>query len=239
MSTSVLVKPCLMSFGVHALSAIARTAGLGLLYFPAIHSLMLSTCSLKRLVSEGRRRWERGGSKRPAVLGRLGHIHLCNMHLQMNICSAVDKDGSGSDSFQFKFNHFRSLVCNWWNVCAFIVPCVTALFVRVIPSMEGSVVRLPEIIALKKKYKAYLYLDEAHSIGAVGPTGRGVTELFNVNPADVDVMMGTFTKSFGAAGGYLAGKKVSVNPCLISFHFYHSFVIMKMWGACACSRCRQ
>ncbi|XP_005795269.1 serine palmitoyltransferase 3 [Xiphophorus maculatus] len=81
------------------------------------------------------------------------------------------------------------------------------IMVEGIYSMEGSVVRLPEIIALKKKYKAYLYLDEAHSIGAVGPSGRGVTELFNVNPADVDVMMGTFTKSFGAAGGYIAGRK--------------------------------
>lgn len=76
--------------------------------------------------------------------------------------------------------------------------------------MEGSVVRLAEIVALKKKYKAYLYLDEAHSIGAVGPSGRGVTELFGVNPADVDVMMGTFTKSFGAAGGYIAGRKVCI-----------------------------
>lgn len=81
---------------------------------------------------------------------------------------------------------------------------------HLVTSMEGSLVRLPEIVALKKKYKAYLYLDEAHSIGAVGPTGRGVTELFGVNPADVDVLMGTFTKSFGAAGGYIAGKKVSV-----------------------------
>ncbi|TNN74334.1 Serine palmitoyltransferase 3 [Liparis tanakae] len=78
-------------------------------------------------------------------------------------------------------------------------------------NMEGSVVRLAEIVALKKKYKAYLYLDEAHSIGAVGPSGRGVAELFNVNPADVDVMMGTFTKSFGAAGGYIAGKKELVD----------------------------
>ncbi|KAM4729432.1 serine palmitoyltransferase 3 [Anableps anableps] len=85
------------------------------------------------------------------------------------------------------------------------------VMVEGIYSMEGSVVRLPEIIALKKKYKAYLYLDEAHSIGAVGPSGRGVTELFNVNPADVDVMMGTFTKSFGAAGGYIAGKKELVD----------------------------
>ncbi|XP_068424223.1 serine palmitoyltransferase 3 isoform X2 [Clinocottus analis] len=85
------------------------------------------------------------------------------------------------------------------------------IMVEGIYSMEGSVVRLPEIIALKKKYKAYLYLDEAHSIGAVGPSGRGVSELFNVNPADVDVMMGTFTKSFGAAGGYIAGKKELVD----------------------------
>lgn len=93
--------------------------------------------------------------------------------------------------------------------------CLHSLYPLFVPffvtSMEGSVVRLPEIIALKKKYKAYLYLDEAHSIGAVGPTGRGMTELFDVNPADVDVMMGTFTKSFGAAGGYIAGKKVSFN----------------------------
>ncbi|XP_023652034.1 serine palmitoyltransferase 3 isoform X2 [Paramormyrops kingsleyae] len=78
-------------------------------------------------------------------------------------------------------------------------------------SMEGSIVRLAEIVALKKKYKAYLYLDEAHSIGAVGPTGRGVTEHFGVDPSDVDVMMGTFTKSFGAAGGYIAGKKELVD----------------------------
>ncbi|XP_074531193.1 serine palmitoyltransferase 3 isoform X1 [Halichoeres trimaculatus] len=85
------------------------------------------------------------------------------------------------------------------------------IMVEGIYSMEGSVVRLPEIVALKKKYKAYLYLDEAHSIGAVGRTGRGVTELFDVNPADVDVMMGTFTKSFGAAGGYIAGKKELVD----------------------------
>ncbi|KAM6128056.1 LOW QUALITY PROTEIN: serine palmitoyltransferase 3 [Pterocles gutturalis] len=81
------------------------------------------------------------------------------------------------------------------------------ILVEGIYSMEGSIVRLPEIVSLKKKYKAYLYLDEAHSIGAVGATGRGVVEYFGMNPDDVDVLMGTFTKSFGAAGGYIAGKK--------------------------------
>lgn len=60
--------------------------------------------------------------------------------------------------------------------------------------------------------QAYVYLDEAHSIGAVGKTGRGVCELLGVDTADVDIMMGTFTKSFGSCGGYIAGSKV----CLCS-----------------------
>lgn len=82
--------------------------------------------------------------------------------------------------------------------------------------MEGSIVNLPKIVALKKKYKAYLYIDEAHSIGSMGPTGRGVREYFGLDPEDVDVYMGTFTKSFGAAGGYIAGKKVR-KGLLVSF----------------------
>ncbi|KAG8562017.1 hypothetical protein GDO81_015560 [Engystomops pustulosus] len=83
------------------------------------------------------------------------------------------------------------------------------ILVEGIYSMEGSIVRLPEVIALKKKYKAYLYLDEAHSIGALGPNGRGVVDYFGLDPRDVDIMMGTFTKSFGGAGGYIGGSKVS------------------------------
>ena len=74
-------------------------------------------------------------------------------------------------------------------------------------SMEGEMVNLPAIVAIAKRYKAYIYLDEAHSIGAVGATGRGVCEHFGVDPADIDVMMGTFTKSFGAMGGYIAANK--------------------------------
>uniref|UniRef100_A0A673N0U0 serine C-palmitoyltransferase n=1 Tax=Sinocyclocheilus rhinocerous TaxID=307959 RepID=A0A673N0U0_9TELE len=81
------------------------------------------------------------------------------------------------------------------------------ILVEGIFSMEGSIIRLPEVIALKKKYKAYLYLDEAHSIGALGLNGRGVVEYFGLDPKDVDVMMGTFTKSFSAAGGYIGGRK--------------------------------
>ncbi|KFQ10729.1 Serine palmitoyltransferase 2, partial [Leptosomus discolor] len=92
------------------------------------------------------------------------------------------------------------------------------ILVEGIYSMEGSIVRLPEVIALKKKYKSYLYLDEAHSIGALGPSGRGVVEYFGLSPEDVDVMMGTFTKSFGAAGGYIGGKKELIDYLRTSSH---------------------
>lgn len=78
-------------------------------------------------------------------------------------------------------------------------------------SMEGETCRLREIVQVKKKYGAYLYLDEAHSIGALGITGRGVTEYQRVDTKDVDVMMGTFTKSFGAVGGYVAGDKLLID----------------------------
>ena len=82
--------------------------------------------------------------------------------------------------------------------------------------MEGSIVRLPEIVQLKKKYKAYIYLDEAHSVGAMGPHGRGVVDYFGLNPQDIDIMMGTFTKSFGSCGGYIAGSMVSCSTfCLL------------------------
>jgi serine palmitoyltransferase len=74
-------------------------------------------------------------------------------------------------------------------------------------SMEGTMCNLPALIELKKRYKFYLFVDEAHSIGALGPSGRGVCDYFNIPPEEVDVLMGTLTKSFGAAGGYVAGPR--------------------------------
>lgn len=78
-------------------------------------------------------------------------------------------------------------------------------------SMEGAICRLKEVVRVAKKYKAYLYVDEAHSIGALGATGRGVCEYAGVNPADIDILMGTFTKSFSGMGGYIAGSKETID----------------------------
>lgn len=73
-------------------------------------------------------------------------------------------------------------------------------------SMEGSIINLPEIIRLKKQYNFRLMLDESHAIGVIGKTGGGVTELYNLSD-EVDIIMGTFSKSLAAAGGFIAGDK--------------------------------
>jgi len=79
------------------------------------------------------------------------------------------------------------------------------ILVEGVYSMEGEILDLPRVVEIKKKYKCLLYVDEAHSIGALGARGRGVCDHHHVNPADVDLLMGTFTKSFGSIGGYIAG----------------------------------
>ncbi|KAI2499502.1 Aminotransferase class I and II [Fragilaria crotonensis] len=78
------------------------------------------------------------------------------------------------------------------------------VIVEGIYSMEGEYCDLRSVVRVSKKYGAYIYLDEAHSIGAMGRTGRGCTEYCGVDTADIDIMMGTFTKSFGGMGGYIA-----------------------------------
>ncbi|KAI5167417.1 serine palmitoyltransferase [Nematocida sp. ERTm5] len=85
------------------------------------------------------------------------------------------------------------------------------VIVEGIYSMEGECVKLKEILALKEKYPFYLFIDEAHSIGAMGKTGRGVCEYLDVDFNKIDLLMGTFTKSFGAAGGYIAANKNIIN----------------------------
>ncbi|AWU78155.1 hypothetical protein CAS74_003038 [Pichia kudriavzevii] len=83
-----------------------------------------------------------------------------------------------------------------------ILVCVEGLY-----SMEGTYCNLPELVRLRDKYKFYLFVDEAHSIGAVGKRGRGICEYYGIDPNKIDLLMGTLTKSFGAAGGYVSGDK--------------------------------
>lgn len=77
-------------------------------------------------------------------------------------------------------------------------------------SMEGDVANLPEIVRLAKQYNAQIMVDEAHGIGVFGEGGRGTCNHFGVTD-DVDLIMGTFSKSFASLGGFIATDKVITN----------------------------
>ena len=90
-------------------------------------------------------------------------------------------------------------------------PSKILVFVEGLYSMEGEFCKLKEIITLKKAYGFYLYIDEAHSIGCLGKTGRGIVEQLGCSFDDIDIMMGTFSKSFASAGGYIASDKKTIS----------------------------
>jgi len=71
-------------------------------------------------------------------------------------------------------------------------------------SMEGDIARLPEIITLTKEYGARVMVDDAHGIGVLGQTGRGTVEHFGLED-DIDLIMGTYSKSLASIGGFIAG----------------------------------
>ena len=73
-------------------------------------------------------------------------------------------------------------------------------------SMEGDIAKLPDIVDLAKKYHARVMVDDAHSIGVLGENGRGTAEHFGLED-EVDVIMGTFSKSFASIGGFIAGSE--------------------------------
>src|SRR5690349_405732 len=77
-------------------------------------------------------------------------------------------------------------------------------------SMEGDIANLPGILRLAKPYGARVYVDEAHGIGVLGPTGAGAAEHLGVLD-DVDIVMGTFSKSLASVGGFIAGEKAVID----------------------------
>ena len=83
--------------------------------------------------------------------------------------------------------------------------------------MDGDLPDLAGLIKLKRRYNAWLMVDEAHATGALGRTGGGIAEEQDIDPADVEIWMGTLSKTLAAAGGYIAG-----SPALIELIKYTS-----------------
>jgi len=77
-------------------------------------------------------------------------------------------------------------------------------------SMDGDLIDFPQVVALCKQYGAWLMIDEAHSVGILGKSGRGVEEHFNM-PGAIDIKMGTLSKTIPSVGGYVAGSKDMIN----------------------------
>ncbi|MFZ5479924.1 MAG: aminotransferase class I/II-fold pyridoxal phosphate-dependent enzyme [Myxococcota bacterium] len=85
------------------------------------------------------------------------------------------------------------------------------IIVEGVYSMDGDICDLPAAVALKKRHKAFLMVDEAHSFGVVGKRGYGVAEHFGVPGTDVDIWMGTLSKTLSSCGGYISGRKVLID----------------------------
>lgn len=77
-------------------------------------------------------------------------------------------------------------------------------------SMDGDIPDLPRLIDIKRRHGCFLMVDEAHSLGILGATGRGIHEHFDVAGKDVDIWMGTLSKTLAGCGGYIAGERALV-----------------------------
>lgn len=77
-------------------------------------------------------------------------------------------------------------------------------------SMDGDIINLPAVVELCRKYNAWLMIDEAHSVGVLGETGRGIEEYFGLENV-IDLKMGTLSKTIPSVGGYIAGSKELIN----------------------------
>ncbi len=107
----------------------------------------------------------------------------------------------------------RSFPHNDWGACDRILRESRLNYKRVLVviegvySMDGDFPDLPRFLEVTRRHKALLMIDEAHAVGTMGARGRGIAEHFGVDPGEVDILMGTLSKSFGSCGGYIAGSK--------------------------------
>jgi glycine C-acetyltransferase len=114
---------------------------------------------------------------------------------------------SGAEFRRFKHNDIPDLEHRLQQVPEGVAKLVVA---DAVFSMDGDVIDLPNVVEVCKKYGAYLMIDEAHSIGVLGKTGRGIEEHFGLHDV-IDIKMGTLSKTIPSVGGYVAGKSALIN----------------------------
>jgi glycine C-acetyltransferase len=110
---------------------------------------------------------------------------------------------SGAEFRRFRHNEMDDLEHRLQQVPNGVAKLVVA---DAVFSMDGDVIDYPRMVELCKKYNAWLMIDEAHSLGVLGKTGRGIEEHFDMWDS-IDIKMGTLSKTIPSVGGYVAGKK--------------------------------
>ncbi len=110
---------------------------------------------------------------------------------------------SGAEFRRFKHNDMQDLENRLKNVPEGVSKMVIADSVF---SMDGDILDMPKVVELTKKYNAWLMIDEAHSLGVLGKTGRGIEEYFGLGDV-IDIKMGTLSKTIPSVGGYVAARK--------------------------------
>jgi glycine C-acetyltransferase len=114
---------------------------------------------------------------------------------------------SGAKFLRFRHNDMEALEARLQQVPDGAAKLVVA---DAVFSMDGDVIDFPRMVALCRKYHAWLMIDEAHSVGVLGQTGRGIEEHFGM-PDSIDIKMGTLSKTIPSVGGYIAGRKDLIN----------------------------
>lgn len=135
----------------------------------------------------------------PHLMGKrdlIIHDELCHNSLLMGIAA------SGATAISVAHNDADSLAATLAEHRQDYRKCL--IVVEGLYSMDGDIPDLPAILELKRHHGCWLMVDEAHSIGVLGKTGRGISEHYGSDPAEVDLIIGTLSKSLVSAGGFIA-----------------------------------
>jgi 8-amino-7-oxononanoate synthase len=139
-----------------------------------------------------------------ALLGRGDYV----ISDKLNHASIVDGClMSGAKFVRFRHNDMEALESRLQQIPDGAAKLVVA---DAVFSMDGDVIDFPRMAALCRQYHAWLMIDEAHSVGVLGQTGRGIEEHFDM-PDSIDIKMGTLSKTIPSVGGYIAGNKDLIN----------------------------
>ncbi len=142
-----------------------------------------------------------------ALLGRGDYV----ISDKLNHASIVDGClMSGAKMLRFRHNDMEHLEARLRQASESNPQAAKLVVADAVFSMDGDIIDLPTVVELCRKYDAWLMLDEAHSVGVLGKTGRGIEEHFGMEGA-VDIKMGTLSKTIPSVGGYVAGRQELVD----------------------------